>query len=212
MTTPAPDTLITAEDQAAATPEEVVDWLREGNIRFALRSPAPRDLLGQAEQSSWGQHPLAAVLGCIDSRVPVEAVLDLGIGDAFVARTAGNVADDDILGSLEFATEVAGAKVVLVMGHSSCGAVKGACDGVQLGHLTGLLARITPSVRTVTGEDAPGSGDPEVVAAVVEQHVRDVVAGLTARSEVLAARVEAGTLLVVGAVYDLARGRVRWLD
>lgn len=214
MTTPihAPTDVATAEHQAAATPAEVLAWLRAGNQRFATASMAQRDLLAHAGATAGGQHPLASVLGCIDSRVPVETVLDMGIGDVFTARTAGNVADDVVIGSLEFATAIAGSKVVVVLGHEACGAVKGACDGAELGFLTGLLAKITPAVEQVAGSTAPGSGDAELVAKIVEQNVRNVVAELTGRSDVLAGLVEQGDLLVVGAVYDLATGVIRWLD
>ena len=201
----------TAAQQAAATPQEVLAWLKAGNDRVAAGLASSRDLLADAAVGASGQHPLAAVLGCIDSRVPVEQVLDLGIGDAFVARTAGNVADGDVLGSLEFATAVAGAKLILVLGHSACGAVKGACDGVELGNLTGLLAKITPAVEAVTGQTAPGSDDPDVVAKVVERNVRDVMATLTTSSEVLADQVSADDLLVAGGVVDLATAQVSWL-
>ena len=202
----------TAEQQAAASPEAALQWLKDGNDRVLSGQTAPRDLLSDAKVGADGQYPLASILGCIDSRVPVERVLDLGIGDAFVARTAGHVADEDVIGSLEFATAVAGSKVVLVLGHSACGAVKGACDGVELGHLTGLLAKIAPAVEAVTGETAPGSDDGDVVAQVVERNVRDVMAHLRASSEVLAKRIDAGDLLICGGVFDLETARVEWLD
>lgn len=205
-------TVMTQQQQADATPDDVLAELAAGNERFVAGAGIERDLLGQAEATAAGQYPLAAVLGCIDSRVPVELVLDQGIGDVFVARTAGNVVDDDTIGGLEFATELAGAKAVVVLGHSSCGAVKGACDGAELGHLTGLLARIRPAIREVAGDELPGSGDAAVVQQVVEANVRHSVAELTERSEVLRARVEAGDLVVRGAVYDLRSGRVSWLD
>lgn len=202
----------TAQTQAAATPDSTLLWLREGNERFVGGRPARRDLLAQAATTAAdGQHPLAAVLGCVDSRVPVETVLDLGIGDAFVARTAGNVVGGDVLGSLEFATALAGVTLVVVLGHTSCGAVKGACDGVELGALTGLLAKITPAVEEVTGGDpAPGSDDAALVDEVVVANVRRQVAAVLA-SDVVAGLVEDGELAVVGAVYDLPTGVVRWL-
>lgn len=204
----------TAETQAATTPADALRLLREGNARFVDGTPTPREPLADAAATARdGQFPLAAVVGCVDSRVPVETVLDLGIGDAFVARVAGNVVDDDVLGSLEFATELAGVPAVVVLGHTACGAVKGACDGAELGHLTGLLARITPAIEEVTGGDpTPGSDDAALVDRVVEANVRRTVTGLTEDSPVLAARVDAGTLVVAGAVYDLASGVVRWLD
>ena len=204
--------VMTEQRQTALAPSGAIDALVAGNERFVADDPVRRDLLGQAAATADGQYPLAAVLGCIDSRVPVEVVFDQGIGDMFVARTAGNVVDDDTIGGLEFATELAGAKAVVVLGHTSCGAVKGACDGAELGHLTGLLARIRPAITQVAGDELPGSGDPDVVQQVVEANVRHSVAELTDRSDVLRARVEAGDLVVRGAVYDLRTGRVAWLD
>ncbi len=202
----------TATSQAEITPDEVVAWLRAGNDRFATGAGTDRDLLAQAAATADGQFPLAAVLGCIDSRVPIEAVLDVGIGDVFVGRSAGNVVDADVIGGFEFATALAGAKAIVVLGHSACGAVKGACDGAELGHLTQLLAKITPAVETASGGDpAPGSGDPDLVQRVIEQNVANSMATLRT-SEVLAAREGTGDLRIVGGVYDLASGRVSWLD
>lgn len=202
---------MTPEQQAAATPDSVLEWLRAGNERFTSRTTIDRDLLAQARATAGGQHPLAAVLGCIDSRVPVEAVFDVGIGDIFVGRSAGNVVDADVIGGFEFATAIAGAKLIVVLGHTACGAVKGACDGAELGSLTQLLAKITPSVETVAGEPAPGSGDAELVGRVIEQNVRNSVHALAA-SDVLTDRVAAGDLRIVGALYELASGTVSWLD
>lgn len=203
----------TAETQAATTPTQALAWLREGNGRFTDGATRQRDLLGQAEATADGQHPLAAVVGCIDSRVPVELVFDAGIGDVFVARTAGNVVDGDVLGSLEFATKLAGVKAVVVLGHSSCGAVKGACDGAELGHLTGLLAKITPAVEEVSGGDpTPGSDDPELVQRVVETNVGNVVDTILERSDVIRELHDDGEVAVVGACYDLSTGLVTWLD
>lgn len=203
----------TATSQAEATPEEVVAWLAAGNARFTAGEPLERDLLAQAAATADGQHPLAAVLGCIDSRVPVETVFDLGIGDVFVARTAGNVVDDDVLGSLEFASAVAGVHVILVLGHTSCGAVAGACDGVELGHLTGLLAKITPAVVEASGGDpTPGADDPDLVQRAVVANVRTSMATILARSAVIADLQAADKVVVVGGVYDLASGTVTMLD
>lgn len=203
----------TATTQGEATPDGVLRWLVDGNARFAGGRPIERDLLAQAAATADGQHPLAAIVGCVDSRVPVEAVFDLGIGDAFVARTAGNVVGGDVLGSLEFATEVAGSKAIVVLGHSACGAVKGACDGVELGHLTGLLRKITPAVERASGGDpTPGSADPALVARAVEANVRLVVETILRDSEVIRDLVESGRLAVRGARYDLGSGRVTFLD
>lgn len=203
----------TAQTQTDMSPADVLAWLQAGNARFTSGTTRSRDLLAQAAATADGQHPLAAILGCIDSRVPVESVFDLGIGDAFVARTAGNVVDDDILGSLEFATEVAGARVILVLGHSACGAVKGASAGVELGHLTGLLAKIAPAVRDASGGDPrPGGDDEQLVARAVEANVRRGVAAISDRSSVIGDLCATGDLVVVGGVYDLATGHVTMLE
>ena len=138
----------TAETQAATTPAEALARLRAGNGRFTSDNLVVRNHLASASATATGQFPFAAVLGCIDSRVPVELVFDAGIGDLFAARTAGNVVGEDVIGSLEFAAELAGVKVIVVLGHSACGAVKGACDGAELGHLTQLLAKIRPAVES----------------------------------------------------------------
>jgi carbonic anhydrase len=204
-------TVPTAETQVAATPDDVLAGLAAGNIRFAAGQTTPHDLLEQARLTADGQFPLAAVLGCIDSRVPVEAVLDVGIGEIFVARSAGNVVDADVVGGFEFATELAGAKVIVVLGHSACGAVKGACDGAKLGNLTQLLAKISPAVASEAAPGAsPGSGDTDFVQRVIATNVTNAVAGLRNRSEVLSAREAAGDLRIVGAVYDLATGVISW--
>ncbi len=201
----------TAATQSAATPESVITWLADGADRFATGATVERDLLAQVRATADGQYPLAAIVSCIDSRVPPETVLDAGVGDVFAARTAGNVVDDDVLGSLEFASAVAGVKVIAVVGHTACGAVKGACDGVELGFLTGLLAKIAPAVKAATGEETPGSGDPAVVDAVVEANVKVQMAAITDRSEVIEHLVDDGKVAIIGAVYDIASGKTRWL-
>jgi len=199
-----------AASQRNSTPDGVLDWLRAGNDRFARNECSKRDLLAQAKATSGDQFPLAAVLGCIDSRVPVEAVFDVGIGDVFAARSAGNVVDSDVIGGLEFATELAGAKVIVVLGHSACGAVKGACSGAVLGSLTQLLQKITPAVQAEAGgEVAPGADDADLVRRVVARNVINSIDTLRS-SEVLAAREAAGDLIIVGGVYDLATGRIEW--
>lgn len=203
----------TETTQAEATPESVLEWLRTSQERFADGSTTSRDWQAQVKATAGGQYPLAAFVSCIDSRVPPEIVFDLGIGDAFAARTAGNVVDDDVLGSLEFATRIAGVKAVVVLGHSACGAVKGACDGVELGHLTGLLAKITPAVEEASGGNpTPGSGDAALVQRAVYANVRNVVTTISRSSTVIADLCGSGEMAVVGAVYDLATGRVDWLE
>ncbi len=201
----------TADSRAALSPAQVLAHLQAGNERFVSGTTHARDLLAEAKATAGGQFPLAAVLSCVDSRVPVEAVLDVGIGEVFVARSAGNVVDNDVLGGFEFATELAGAKVIVVLGHSACGAVKGATDGAELGHLTQLLEKIRPAVEKQSGgHGSPGSGDPAFVQRVVDTNVSNAVSTLRSQSEVLSAREQAGDLLIVGATYDLASGSITW--
>lgn len=203
----------TKESQAAITPAEALRLLREGNARFTAGTMLRRDLAAQVQETSAGQYPYAAVLGCIDSRVPPELVFDAGVGDLFAARIAGNVLDDPLLGSLEFAAEVAGVRAIIVLGHTECGAVKGACDGVELGHLTTTLALLAPALaaaREVSGDH--DSSNPEYVRRVTEENVRLTARALTDRSPILARLVEGGRLVVVPALYDVATGRVRFLD
>lgn len=204
---------LTRQDQAAVTPARALQWLKEGNARFAAGTTLRRDLGEQVDITSQGQYPYAAILGCIDSRVSPELVFDTGLGDIFAARVAGNVVDDALLGSLEFATHVAGARAIVVLGHSECGAVKGACDGVKLGHLTTTLSLITPAVTAV--KDVAGertSKNHAFVEAVAEANVRLTARRLTEQSPILADLVKAGRLSVQPALYDLATGRVTFLD
>ena len=204
---------LTQSEQQAMAPQDVVRVLKEGNERFARGEPTARDSLAQVKATAAGQYPMAVVLSCLDSRIPVELVFDRGIGDLFVARVAGNFENTDILGSIEFATRLAGAKAVVVLGHTNCGAVKGACDGAQLGNLTATLANIAPAVEAsagVAGEHS--SKNKEFVAAVTHANVRQTMADLTARSPVLKELVDAGQLVVVGGIYNLETGAVDWLS
>ena len=204
-----------ADTQAAMTPASALAALMEGNQRFRERRPVQRDLMAQIQETTGGQWPFAAVLGCIDSRVPVEVVFDQGLGDVFSARVAGNGLNDDILGSLEYACKVAGSKLIMVLGHEGCGAVKGACDGVELGHITGLLAGIKPAVDSVSEPSDPEqrtSANGAFVSAVVQRQVELTVAGMLERSEVLRELKESGAIDIVGAVYDVGSGAVRLLD
>lgn len=199
------------DTQAEITPARAKELLVEGNQRFLARSPEERDLLAQVELTKGGQAPFAVILSCIDSRVPAEIVFDQGIGDVFSARVAGNFVNEDLLGSMEFATKVAGAKLVVVLGHSGCGAVKGACDNVELGHLTTMLANIRPAVEAVAEPSDPSrrnSGNAEFVQAVVDKNVDLAVQSIRDRSEILRDQEQAGEIAIVGAVYDVATGRV----
>ena len=198
---------MTAEKQHAMTPADALRELREGNDRFVHGDSAGRDLREQARETAGGQAPHAAVLACMDSRGAPEHVFDQGIGDIFGIRVAGNYVDAGILGGLEFAAELVGVRLIVVMGHTGCGAVRGACEGAELGHLTGTLANLRPAV-----EAARAAGADELIPAVTEANVRMGVERITRESAILRARVDAGTLAVVGAVHDLASGRVTFFE
>lgn len=199
----------TQASQAAMTPDGAVDMLREGNRRFVAGTPMERDLAAQMRETAGGQFPFAIVLGCVDSRVPVETVFDQGIGDIFVARVAGNIANPDLIGSMEFACAVAGSKAVVVMGHTACGAVKGAIDRAELGNLTGLVQKVEPAIAAVEGDR--DSSNAMYVDQVAETNVRLTLDAIRAQSEVLAGMEEAGDIRMVGAMYDLTTGQVRFL-
>ena len=200
----------TPEMQAAKTPEAALKRLRDGNARFVAGRALNCDLLQQVRSTAQKQAPFAAVLGCIDSRVPPELVFDQNIGDMFVARVAGNIASPDIVGSLEFATALAGAKLIVVLGHSECGAVKGAIDDAKLGSLTGVLQQIRPALAKLDYQGVPSSKDKALVQRVAEQNAKDAAEQLTSRSETLAALVREGKLKIVYAMHDVATGRVAW--
>ncbi len=206
--------VISAEQQRAMTPDQVFDELRRGNDRFVRGTPRSRDWMAQAEATASGQYPQAIVLGCVDSRVPVEVVFDQGIGDVFVGRVAGNFENTDLLGSMEFATKVAGSKLIVVLGHTSCGAVKGAIDDVELGNLTPMLANLQPAVDAARQRSGGtgSSSDPAFVDRVVEENVRITVRDIQDRSPVIRELVDQGQLKVVGGIYDLETGRVTWLN
>ena len=204
---------LTAETQAALTPMGVIELLKEGNQRFINGEALERDFMNQVRQTSGGQYPMAAVLGCIDSRVPHEIVFDKGVGDIFSARIAGNFVNTDILGSLEFATAVAGSKVIVVLGHTECGAVKGACDNVELGNLTSTLANIAPAVYAVDDVEGPRtSANSDYVQAVAHQNVDMTVQNMVDRSPVIRGLVASGDLIVVGAMHNVSTGEVEFYE
>ncbi len=199
--------------QAALTPDEALQLLKDGNARFVAGESTERNLVEQQRETSRGQYPFAVVLSCLDSRSAPEIVFDQGIGDLFVGRVAGNVVDTNLLGSFEFATAAAGSKLIVVMGHTACGAVKGACDGVEVGNLTALLDEIEPAIDAVdtpTGTDR-SSANVEFVNRVVETNVRMQVNELLRRSDVVRGLVDEGQVRVVGAVHDLSTGEVTFL-
>jgi carbonic anhydrase len=193
------------------SPAAIVGHMKEGNERFRLGKSSPHDYLAQQKASAKGQYPAAVILSCIDSRAPAETIMDLGIGDCFNARVAGNVANDDIIGSIEFACKVAGAKVVLVMGHTACGAVKGAIDGVKLGHLTGLLERLRPAVSATRYAGERSTKNPQFVDAVARKNVELTMADIRSRSPILGALAESGAIIVAGSMYDLQTGVVDFI-
>lgn len=203
--------LTTEAQQRAAAPDAVLRDLLDGNARFVAAGPAAKDWLAQVRASAGAQHPKAVILSCIDSRVPVEAVFDQGVGDIFVARVAGNIVGDQTLGSLEFATKLAGARLVLVLGHDGCGAVKGAVAQAELGHLHAVLDEIQPAVkeaRASVAKDAGDAGDAGLLDAAIRANVRRSVKELRTRSPILAELEKNGAIRIVGACYSLKDGKV----
>lgn len=194
------------------TPAQVIEELKKGNDRFRTGKMIPHDYRDQQRSSASGQFPAAVVLGCVDSRAPAEIVFDVGIGDTFNARIAGNVINDDLLGSLEFACAVAGAKVVLLFGHTACGAIKGAIDDVELGNLTGLLARVKPAISATAFDGDKSSKNAAYVDAVARTNVRLGIENLRRRSPILADLEQKGTIQVTGAMYDIATGAMEFVS
>lgn len=202
----------TKETQSAMTPAQALQMLKDGNARFVQGKPLQRDHLQQVKDTGPGQFPFAAIVGCIDSRESAHLTFDQGIGDVFSARVAGNFVNDDMLGSLEFACAVAGAKLVLVVGHTECGAVKGACDDVVLGNLTQTLANIKPAVAAVEGhENDRSSGNADFVQAVAERHVDLTLDRIRERSAILRGLAESGDIMLAGSMYDVHTGQVTFL-
>ncbi len=203
----------TAQSQSAHSPEQIIQLLKAGNDRFVQGQSTQRDHLAQAKETEAGQYPHTIVLGCIDSRVPVETIFDQGIGDMFVARVAGNIATTEVLGSMEFATAAAGAKAIVVLGHTHCGAIKGAIDEVKLGNLTTLLAGIEPAVSaTPLKSGEKNSQNSEYVNDVTHTNVRLTLQTILKESPTIAKAVEKGDVTLAGAVYDLGTGKVNFLD
>ena len=204
--------VMTKEDQAKLTPDAVLEEFIEGNKRFQAGTTTVRDHSQQARKSAPGQFPKAVILSCLDSRVPVEDVFDQGLGDIFVGRVAGNFVNEDLLGSMEFACKVAGAKLVLVMGHQHCGAVKGAIDDVKLGNITAMLSKIKPAVKMsqdFTGEKT--TKNDEFVKHVSENNVRHALAEIRAKSSILKEMEAKGEVKIVGAFYNLTDGTLEFI-
>ncbi|WP_027077375.1 carbonic anhydrase family protein [Maribacter antarcticus] len=206
------ESILSAEEQEALTPLDVFNTLAAGNERFVSNDITARDHSMQIRESAASQYPKAIVLSCIDSRVPVEDVFDKGIGDIFVARVAGNFINDDILGSMEFATKVAGAKLILVLGHENCGAIHAAIDGAKLGHITKMLKNIQPAVKISTLSEGPRTSKNRLlVHEVSENNVRLAIEKITKDSSILKTMLQNGEISIKGAVYDMDTGVVNFL-
>jgi len=203
--------VLSQEEQNALTPDMVYQSLKEGNDRFTRNDLTARDHSAQVRKSTYGQYPKAIILSCVDSRVPVEDVFDRGIGDIFVARVAGNFVNEDILGSMEYACKVAGSKLVLVLGHEHCGAVKSAVDDVKLGNITALLSKIRPSVEAVEYEGDRTSKNAEFVHMVCERNVSNTMDQIRARSTILKEMEDKGEIKIMGGIYDMDNGKVSFL-
>lgn len=205
----------TSETQATCTPALALRFLQEGNARFVNNLRASRDLLQQANETRDGQWPFATIVSCIDSRTSAELIFDQGLGDIFSVRIAGNVINTDILGSLEFACHVAGSKLIVVLGHTSCGAIKGACDHVELGNLTELLSKIQPAVYEESQTPDPArrnSRNSAFVENVADLNVRRSVRSIINRSYILEHMIAAGKVGIIGAKHNLASGEVTFFD
>lgn len=204
----------TKQTQASTTPKIALEILEEGNLRFMNNLRAHRDLLEQANDTRAGQWPFAVILSCIDSRTSSELIFDQGLGDIFSIRIAGNIVNTDIIGSIEFACKIAGAKLIVVLGHSSCGAVKGACDHVEMGNLTDLLSKVQPAVyaeRTFLDAADRTSANPIFVQNVALLNVRRAVRSIIERSNILEHMFERGEVGIIGAMHDLETGHVQFM-
>ncbi|WP_426432439.1 carbonic anhydrase family protein [Winogradskyella sp. HB-48] len=203
----------TRETQATMTPEKALQYLKEGNIRFQKNLKANRNLLEQVNDTADGQFPFATILSCIDSRVSAELVFDQGLGDIFSIRIAGNFVNQDILGSMEFACKLAGTKLIVVLGHTSCGAIKGACDHARMGNLTALINKIEPAVYAVEepeDKSVRNSSNLEFVDAVAKKNVEMTLDNVRSQSVILSEMEKNGEIKIVGGMYDLSTGEVEF--
>ncbi len=197
----------------AITPSKAIELLKEGNSRFVDNLKMNRNLLQQVNETSDGQHPFAVILSCIDSRTSAELIFDQGLGDVFSVRIAGNIQNEDILGSMEFACKVAGAKIVVVLGHTKCGAIKGACDNVKMGNLSTLLGKVKPAIdaeKTVTSNR--NAGNSEFVEKVASLNVRITKKQILEHSPILKEMIEMGEIALIGGMYDVETGKVDFFD
>jgi len=203
----------TKETQEELTPLLALQILKEGNARFVSNIKTNRDLLEQANVTSAGQFPFAAILSCIDSRTSAELIFDQGLGDIFSIRIAGNILNDDILGSMEYSCKLSGSKLIVVLGHTKCGAISGACDNVQLGHVTGLLDKIKPAIEMEkTTGDERNSSNKNFVRNVTKNNIHIVVDKIRQQSPILVEMEQAGEIKIVGGLYDLDNGQVTFFE
>ena len=204
---------LTKELQESISPSKALEILKDGNKRFVSNLKINRNLLQQANETSDGQHPFAVILSCIDSRTSAELIFDQGLGDVFSVRIAGNIINEDILGSMEFGCKVAGSKIIVVLGHTKCGAVKGACDHVEMGNLTALLTKIRPAVDDeVTVKENRNSGNSIFVEKVSAINVKRTVKAIMERSPILKEMIENGQIGIVGGTHDISTGVVKFYD
>lgn len=204
---------LTKEMQAQLTPEMIIERLQAGNTRFVNNLKVNRNLLQQVNETSEGQHPFACILSCIDSRTSAELIFDQGLGDIFSCRIAGNILNEDILGSMEFACKVAGSKLIVVLGHTKCGAIKGACDHVEMGNLTTLLKKVKPALDAeVTTKENRNASNSEFVEKVSDLNVRLTLQQIPEQSEILTEMVQKGEIALIGAMYDVETGEVKFYD
>jgi carbonic anhydrase len=200
---------LTKDLQATITPEMALDLLRQGNKRFINNLKANRNLLQQANETSEGQHPFAIILSCIDSRTSAEIIFDQGLGDIFSVRIAGNIINEDILGSMEFACKIAGSKIITVLGHTNCGAIKGACDHIEMGNLTNLLSKIRPAIddeKTII--ENRDSSNNEFIDKVTLINVKRTMTSIVQRSPILKEMIEKNEIKLIGGIHNIATGEV----
>jgi carbonic anhydrase len=202
--------VFTPPTQASTTPDSALQMLKDGNDRFVVGRTRNCDLMKQVKETADQQSPIATIVGCIDSRVPPEMVFDQRLGDIFAARIAGNFVNTDILGSLEFATKLAGSKLIVVLGHTNCGAIKGAADDAKLGNLTAMLANIRPSLAKLNYSGVPSSKDKKLVQMLADQNAKDAAKMIVDKSEVIATLVKEGKVKIVSAMHDISTGKVSW--
>jgi carbonic anhydrase len=198
---------LTKEIRDALTPQKALQILKDGNARFVNNLKINRNLLTQVNETSGAQHPFAFILSCIDSRTSAELIFDQGLGDIFSCRIAGNILNEDIVGSMEFACKVAGAKLIMVLGHSECGAIKGACAGVEMGSLTGLLNKIKPAIEAVKSNN---SGEDNFIEKVAETNVEQVSKEILARSSILSDMLNNNEIMIAGGIYSVSTGEVNF--